>query len=300
MKGIVSALIFAVFFPVTVTAGALESDGAFLFADGGTATMHEIVVGDPAAVDTLVFTYGGSGCVDLGRDWLPMIARAMDIPARFLALNKRYVVTGHAHGGGSEMCSSDFRTRNLPRYWMADYMEFISRTLEAQPGRWNKVVLVGASEGGALATRIARSRSDITHLVVVGDGGWSMRDNLSSMMGGEVVEAAWRDIARRPDSTEILWLGHPYRYWFDTFDHAPLADYLALQIPVLIGFGERDRSVPVASAYEVLRAAQAAGKRNIGLMVYPGADHSLQTEGHDHLREFLQGAGQGIATGKLD
>ena len=81
-------------------------------------------------------------------------------------------------------------------------MEFVSRTLAAEPGRWKNVVLVGGSEGGALAARVARARSDITHLIVVGDGGWSMRDNLSSLMGADVVEAAWKDIAQHPDSAE--------------------------------------------------------------------------------------------------
>ena len=42
----------------------------------------------------------------------------------------------------------------------------------------------------------------------------------------------WREIARHPDSSDRMWLGHAYRYWFDTFDHVPLADYMALQIPV--------------------------------------------------------------------
>ena len=298
MKGIFGVLLTILLCPFHAMAQANST--VFRFSDGGTATVREIVVGDPAAVDTLVFTYGGSGCTDLARYWLPTLADGMDIPARFMALNKRHVVSGQAQGGGSDACSREFRAWNLPRHWMADYMEFVSRTLAAEPGRWKNVVLVGGSEGGALAARVARARNDITHLIVVGDGGWSMRDNLSSLMGADVVEAAWKDIARYPDSAEALWRGHPYRYWFDTFDHAPLVDYLTLGIPVIIGIGERDSSVPAASAHEVLRAARAAGKQNIGLVVYPGADHSLQAEGHDHLREFLRGAGQGIASGRLD
>ena len=298
MKGIFGVLLTIMLCPVMAQTPA--SGKAFRFSDGGTSTVYEIVRGDPAAVDTLVFTYGGSGCTDLARYWLPTLADGMAIPARFMALNKRHVVSGQAQRGGSDTCSRAFRAWNLPRHWMADYMEFVSRTLAAEPGRWKNVVLVGGSEGGALAARVARARNDITHLIVVGDGGWSMRDNLSSLMGADVVEAAWKDIARHPDSAEALWRGHPYRYWFDTFDHAPLVDYLALGIPVIIGFGERDSSVPAASAHEVLRAARAAGKQNIGLVVYPGADHSLQAEGHDHLREFLRGAGQGIASGRLD
>lgn len=293
-------MVAATWLPWAAAAQPLPKKETFRFTQGGEAAVHEILVGDTAAMDTLVFTYGGSGCTDLGRHWLPRLASGMGIKARYIALDKRHVEPGAVGDGGGASCSAAFHEDNTPRQWMADYMELISRTIEEAPQRWKKVVLVGGSEGGALAARVARSRADITHLVVVGDGGWSMRENLSSLMGAEAVETAWKDIARHPDSTEKTWLSHPYRYWFDTFDHAPLGDYLALDIPVLIGFGERDRSVPAASAHEVLRAAQAAGKRNIGLVVYPGADHSLDADGRDFLAEFLRGAGQGIASGQLD
>ncbi len=297
MHRIARLLMAMVLFPVAAWAQSAPSAGTFRFTHGGTAAFHEIVRGDASTLDTLVFTYGGSGCTDLGRFWLPRLADGLGIDARYLALDKRHVDQGAIGDGGGAACSAAFNEHNTPRQWMADYMAFISRTLEEQPQRWKKIVLVGGSEGGALAARVARARFDVTHLVVVGDGGWSMRENLSSLMGAEAVEAAWQEIARHPASTDRTWLGHPYRYWFDTFDHAPLVDYLALEMPVLIGVGERDRSVPAASAQEVLRAAHAAGKKNIGVVVYPGADHSLRAGDHDYLQDFLRGAGQGIANG---
>ena len=300
MTRIARLTLVLLFLPWLATAQPVARADTFHFTEGGEATAHEIVVGDPSTVDTIVFTYGGSGCTDLGKKWLPRVAEGMGIEARYVALDKRHVAKGAIGDGGSATCSSAFNAHDTPRKWMADYMDFLSRTLEAQPGCWKNVVLVGGSEGGALAARIARARSDVTHLIIVGDGGWSMRENLSALMGADVVEDAWKTIAREPDRTDAFWLGHAHRYWFDTFDHAPQADYLALQIPVLIGFGERDRSVPVASAQDLLRAAHAAGKQNIGLVVYPGADHSLQSDGHDHLHEFLRGAGQGIASGELE
>ncbi|MBD9478804.1 prolyl oligopeptidase family serine peptidase [Pseudoxanthomonas sp. PXM02] len=297
MARVVLAMILS---PAVAWAQSVPSVGTFRFPEGGQTTYHEVVRGDASALDTLVFTYGGSGCADLGRYWLPTLADGLGIDARYVALNKRHVEKGAIGDGGGATCSAAFNQHNTPRQWMADYMTFISQTLEEQPQRWKKIVLVGGSEGGALAARVARARTDVTHLVVIGDGGWSMRENLSSLMGADVVEAAWKQIARHPDSADRTWLGHPYRYWFDTFDHVPLIDYQALEIPVLIAMGERDLSVPVASGHEVLRAANAAGKKNIGLVVYPGADHSLRADGRDYLPEFLRGAGQGIAGGQLD
>ena len=94
MKGIFGVLLTILLCPFHAMAQANST--VFRFSDGGIATVREIVVGDPAAVDTLVFTYGGSGCTDLARYWLPTLADGMDIPARFMALNKRHVVSGQA------------------------------------------------------------------------------------------------------------------------------------------------------------------------------------------------------------
>lgn len=301
MKPMVALMLALASLAVTTASAGPNVHGAkFRFADGHESDFHEVVVGDPKTMDTIVFTYGGSGCTDLGIDWLPRLATDMGIHARYVSLNKRHVRAGENSGGASEPCSPAFRTHDIPRQWMTDYMAFVSRTLAESDGRWKNVVLVGGSEGGALAARVARAREDITHLVVIGDGGWSMRDILGTIVGPDAVEAAWKDIAQDPGNIDTMWMGHPYRYWFDVFDHAPLADYLALDIPVLIGFGEHDRSVPVAAGQDILRTAHAAGKRNIGLVVYPGADHSLQAEGHSYLPAFLQGVGQAIITGNLD
>ena len=114
MKGIFGVLLTIMLCPVMAQTPA--SGKAFRFSDGGTSTVYEIVRGDPAAVDTLVFTYGGSGCTDLARYWLPTLADGMAIPARFMALNKRHVASGQAQRGGSDSCSRAFRAWNLPRH----------------------------------------------------------------------------------------------------------------------------------------------------------------------------------------
>ncbi len=165
MNRIVHLLLAMLLLPATVWAQSAPRTGTFRFQEGGLATYNEIARGDTSMVDTLVFTYGGSGCADLGRDWLPRLADGLGIDARYIALNKRHVVIGAISDGGGATCSAVFNQHNTPRQWMADYMEFISRMLEEQPQRWKKVVLVGGSEGGALAVRVARARADVTHLL---------------------------------------------------------------------------------------------------------------------------------------
>lgn len=264
----------------------------FTFRDGGNAIWYE--TGERLEdTDTVVFFYGGTGCYSWKR-MLPDLAQKMGIKARYIALNKREVSDDEEKISG---CTQAFYALNSPRQWMSDYMEFLSAQTGGKRAKLRNIVLVGASEGGALAVRVARARTDITHLLIIGDGGWSMRDNLDDLIGKQQVDDAWREIAADPNSLQKTWLGHPYRYWFDILDQEPLPDYLALDIPVLIGIGEHDTSLPAYSAVAVRNAADRAGKRNIGVVVYPDADHRLQAPGHDYLSEFLHRAAADIASG---
>lgn len=270
------------------------------FEDGGQATYHTLDSGGPEGLDTLVLVIGGSGCSDVGAELLPRVADAMDMPARYLALNKRHVRLDARGDGDAAQCGRPFNEDDVPSRWVADTTAFVRSALVGDAARWKKwkkVVIVGASEGGAVAASVARATPEATHLVVIGDGGWSMRDNLRVLLGAEEVARAWSEITRSPDSAESMWLGHSHRYWFDVMDREPLQDYLALDIPVLIAVGERDRSIPVGSAQHVLVAALKADKRNIGLVMYPGADHQLWDGERSYLEEFLAQVGRGVQEG---
>ena len=70
-------------------------------------------------------------------------------------------------------------------------------------------------------------------------------------------------------------------------DIAPLPDFLKLNIPILLGIGERDVSVPVESAQYLETKFKEAGKGNLTLRVYPGADHRLSGNGVSYRSEFF-------------
>lgn len=70
-------------------------------------------------------------------------------------------------------------------------------------------------------------------------------------------------------------------------DRDPLHDFLKLEIPILIGIGERDTMVPVESAYFLKSESDAAGKTNLTLKVYPQADHHLRSNGVSSLNDYF-------------
>lgn len=265
----------------------------FTYPDGEKSVYFINETDSRSTPDSIIFFYGGSGCISW-KSYLPIFSAEIGIEARYIALNKRHV---DEEGKSLAECGNRFHLDNNFRQWMSDYMEFISATLANMPARPRNVVLVGISEGGMVAARVARARSDVTHLIVIGDGGWSMRENLNLLSDPETVSEEWSKIASDPSSITKTWLGNPYRYWFDVMDYSPLEDYLALDIPVLIAVGERDRSVSSLSALDVKRAATTSGKKNIGVVVYPGADHFLKADGFSYRADFLHQAGQGIKLG---
>ena len=70
-------------------------------------------------------------------------------------------------------------------------------------------------------------------------------------------------------------------------DIDPLPDFLKLNIPIIVGMGEKDESVPVESALFLDAKFKEAGKNNFTLKVYPESDHRLSGNGVSHRSEFF-------------
>ncbi len=290
-RAAVSALMIAVVCQALIRLPLLAQEEAtpavtrhtFTYADGGDAIYYRFQMGAAAPTDTYVFAYGGSGCVSWG-PYAPDYFTGLDGRVTVLALNKRHVADAPREGA----CSTEFALDNHPRQWVADYMEFITSQLQQAHQRPRRVVLLGISEGAYVAVKVARSRDDVTDLAVIGDGGWTMRRSLTALSNQTMVEDGWRAIAADVNSIEKTWLGHPYRYWFEVMDIDPTPDYLSLSIPVFIGFGENDQSVPLASVLALEEAFRQAGKSNFTLRVYGGADHALVDGQTNHRRGFFE------------
>jgi hypothetical protein len=193
----------------------------FRFLDGGQSTYYKFQLDPVAPSQTFVFFYGGTGCIDW-KPYIPEFFRGINPTATIFALNKR----GVDEDSSPTRCAALFPEHNLPRQWVADYMEFISSQIDGAKTKPANVVLVGISEGAYPAVKVARSRTDITHLLIIGDGGWTMRKSLEKLVGKDYVDDGWRKIAADANSLTQTWLGQPYRWWFDVMDIDPVADYL--------------------------------------------------------------------------
>lgn len=259
----------------------------FRYADGGASYYYTFYTGEAERVDTAVFFYAATGCASL-KSVMPEYVAGLKLNARIFALNKRFVAD---RSTGLFDCGRAFDEANNPRQWENDLTEFIESQVAAMPVKPTQVVLVGVSEAAWASASAALHSRLVTHLAIVGSGSYSMRRSLAVLkQRGAIyfdVETGWQKISDDPLSLEKEWYGNRYRWWSDVMDIDPMTDLLKLDIPILVGIGERDESVPVESAYDLEKQFKQAGKSNLTLKVYPGADHRLRANGKSYREDFF-------------
>lgn len=260
---------------------------SFQYKDGVSSTYYSFIVGDAVKLDTAIFFYGGTGCPSW-KSVMPGYVSGLTVNARVFVLNKRYVSD---RSTGMFDCGREFHLANNPGQWVADYSEFIAAQISSASPKPKNVVLVGVSEGALPATKVARLSPVVTHLAIIGSGGYSMRKSLATLRQKGAtrfdVDSGWEKITTDPHSIEKEWYGNRYRWWSDVMDLDPLPDFLKLNIPILVGIGERDESVPVESAYFLDEKFRESRKGNLVVRVYSGADHRLSSNGVSHRSEFF-------------
>lgn len=260
---------------------------SFQYQDGGSSTYYAFNIGDISQAETAIFFYGVTGCPSW-KSVMPGYVSGLTTNTRVFVLNKRFVAD---RATGLFDCGREFHLANNPEQWVADYSAFIVAQMDHIVPKPKNVVLVGVSEGAWPAARIAGLHPEITHLAILGSGGYSMRQSLTTLREqGAIpfdVNSGWEKIVAAPRSIEKNWYGNRYRWWSDIMDIEPITDLLKLDIPILVGIGARDQSVPVESVYFLESKFKETGKDNLIVRVYPGADHRLNANGVSYRSEFF-------------
>lgn len=260
---------------------------SFQYKDGGSSIYYSFTVGNVSQPNAAVFFYGATGCPSW-KSVMPDYVSGLTVSAHVFVLNKRFVSDRSI---GILDCGQEFHLANNPEQWVADYSEFIASQLSASTIKFKNVVLVGVSEGAWPAAKVAGLLPEITHLAIIGSGGDSMRKSLATLkQKGAIsfnVESGWKEISTDPRSIAKEWYGNTYRWWSDVMDIDPLPDLLKLNIPIIVGIGENDESVPVESALLLESKFKEAGKNNLTIKIYPASDHRLSGNGISHRSEFF-------------
>jgi len=248
-----------------------------------------------------LFFIPGSGCASL-RYYLRAYLAALPKSVQVYALQKRHVDDREM---GIGVCDTDFASEDVFPQWVYDQTDFVRQISKQASLQGKPVVVLGVSEGGNTAAAVAASVPEVTHLAIIGSGGMTQIDELRLLFDrnypGHQLDRAFAAVAADPDSTVQRVYGQTFRYWSSVAHVDPMRYYNHIDIPILLGIGERDTSTPVESAYLLRDRFAALGKSNLELLVYPDADHTLVDvrRGVSYRPEFLRHLVQ-WALGKTD
>ncbi|MBX3119681.1 MAG: prolyl oligopeptidase family serine peptidase [Fimbriimonadaceae bacterium] len=191
--------------------------------------------------------------------------------------------------GGARGASKEFLEQHTLDRW-AEAVEAAIKAAHKLPDiDASKLLVIGHSEGGLVAARVAKDLR-ASHVAVMAGGGPSqLFDILSRAREGvffnddgstpESREAyvldEWKSIQADPMSTEKFFFGHPNRRWSTFLASSPIAELSDYKGKVFIAQGAEDKGVDPKSA-EVLFAALLAKGVNVKLDVVANANHSFR------------------------
>jgi uncharacterized protein len=169
---------------------------------------------------------------------------------------------------------------------LAEDVATIVRYLRTRPEvDADRIALLGHSEGGAIAARVASTDPRIHGVILLAAPAWTGRRIMAyqlrlaaerqsrtvSYTSADLIEAYLAADARTRMTTEA---------WYPFFlDYDPLPPVRRLTMPVLILQGERDDAVLFEQAYELAEAARAGGNADVTLHLLPDMGHAFVERG---------------------
>jgi pimeloyl-ACP methyl ester carboxylesterase len=258
-----------------------------VFGDGYQGMYYQFTLGSKKPEpDTIIFFFSGSNTLSL-RYYLKPYFKGFKLNATVYALQKRNI------GNWSIRTGKDFDQSNYLEQWLDDdafLIKHILKTLKTGPTR---IIAYGVSEGGNRAVVAAAKFKAIANLVVLGSGGLQQSEELiflNKYFGGspKAYRQKYREIAAHPEAINQSFLGWPYKYWSHVLFFDPASYYLQLKIPIFIGFGAQDRSVPVESGYFLRDRFKELGKSNLYFLEMEDCGHTFtDSKGISHLSEVF-------------
>ncbi len=158
-----------------------------------------------------------------------------------------------------------FHKFNTPTQRLYDHIKLVNSLKEHPPSWWNgEIFVLGGSEGGPIAIKLARNINANGLIAIVGSGDQKFKEYIWQFIEKMHFSSSWRDKlvfwwedlpknrAEYEDKCEEIkknptpnkwWFGQTYLYWADALEQAEKNDFLALKCPALVIFGSEDVGV---------------------------------------------------------
>ncbi len=194
--------------------------------------------------------------------------------------------------GDSGLSSSDyqeFRHEHTLERWCEAIHAAIVAALSLPGVKDSGVLVIGHSEGGLVAAKLAADYPMISHVAVLAGGGPSQLYDLlvlanrgtffahvsdvSSEREGYVMDR-WQEILRNSENSEQLFFGHPYRRWATFLQTSTIEQLSNTEASIFIAQGEADPVVAVETATMAYAHLLSIGK-DADLLIVEGGDHNF-------------------------
>lgn len=247
----------------------------------------------------LVLVIQGSGCQSLwvkhgdrvGGGLQNLVLQLCQGKARVLAVEKPGVAyldwpkqPGSAMGASKEF----LQEHTLPRWAEANAAAL--RAALTQPGIDPKRVLVlGHSEGGIVAARVAAQCPEVTHVAPLACGGTTQLHSLAVLAARRAPKGQenaaidqlhqdWAKVLARPESIEEFWMGHPYRRWSSFLKDSVLEELKKTKAQIYLAHGVEDEADAI-EGFDAMRAELLAAGRAFTAERIAGVGHGFNPNG---------------------
>lgn len=152
-----------------------------------------------------------------------------------------------------------------------------------------RLLVIGHSEGGLVAAKLAADLPIVTHVAVLAGGGPSQLYDLLALANNgtfftriadsgpariDYVLSQWRAILQDPDNPDAMFFGHPYRRWSSFLKTSPSEQLSSTNAKVFVAQGSEDKAVAAETA-QMLYAQLLSKGKDVQYRLIEGADHSF-------------------------
>ncbi|WP_137175705.1 S9 family peptidase [Massilia sp. HP4] len=273
-------------------------DRVTLPADEGPAVSYYLST--PKAKAPLVLFVQGSGCTPpfsgLGTDqrssaifnWVPLAASGR---YAVMAVDKPHQPAQQdGEAGSAAGCGDAFNRSYSYDTWLATLRRALRHALAQPEIDAGRVLVIGISEGGALAAGLARAVPEVGAVALSGTSGTTqLYDFVARIHQGSgsdadkarelaALDTTVAAILADPSSGSKFAWGHPYRRWSSFFAQSAGDNLLQSKARVYIATGMQDASTPTLST-EVMAAQLRGQGRDVTMRRVPTANHDLVPAG---------------------
>jgi len=145
----------------------------------------------------------------------------------------------------------------------------------------NKIVLLGYSYGGLIATVVAATRRDISALLLINP--LSDYQEKERLLGRDSILSEWANTGTRSYTINEKQLMLAYDFFTDSQKYSSYTSLPDVKADVLLIHSEKDEMVPL---YQSTKLSKLSG---INLIILPNGDHRLRTIGsHQKVAELIR------------